>query len=416
MRRTSVAVLLLLLSCGEDHRPPADLALLDKFADRVEMESMRAAWQGTKPKPFGVRPLLDLTEREIAALGEDLHDPQQKQCLQAIGDIAVHMQSESDPRVVAAMAQIASLRDETSMRRLIAARAPHFEALQRHRGYDVATVARLENEVRRALGTTTGAPALDPRIGNRFDAAHCLQRASFVFEWLGLPRNPTALQMRVETHNAFANFAFYPIAPPVEQGITVNPGAGIDAHWPAFHEYGHAALSLLAEPNPACRTFRRPICHAVSEGCAKAAERLFYSEEWLRTQGVPQDEIGALRDYERQSERMRMHSILDDIELERALYRDPRYAPRDPQWTQKRHLAFEPLARTDYLLARCAQAAIYRRLRKLPGGLLGDPARKVLRDDVFRGASGLRFEQWFRKATGEEPNCAAWLHDVADVQ
>jgi hypothetical protein len=91
--------------------------------------------------------------------------------------------------------------------------------------------------------------------------------------------------------------------------------------------------------------------------------------------------------------------------------------PKDfPAWALKRHLAFEPLARVDYLLARCAQAAVYRRLRELPGGLLGEPARRVLREEVFRNASGSRYEDWFRRATGTEPNCTAWLQDVARAQ
>ena len=113
----------------------------------------------------------------------------------------------------------------------------------------------------------------------------------------------------------------------------------------------------------------------------------------------------------------RMRGILEDLELERALYRDPDgeafQAGGDLAWALKRDLVFEPLARMDYLLARCAQAAVYRRLRQLPGGLLGEPARRLLRDEVFRGASALQFEEWFRRAAGTEPSCDAWLQDVA---
>jgi hypothetical protein len=116
-----------------------------------------------------------------------------------------------------------------------------------------------------------------------------------------------------------------------------------------------------------------------------------------------------------------MRSILDDIELERVLYRNPRSAVRRgnepfPAWSLKRHLAYEPLARADYLLARCAQAALYRKLRAMPGGLLGDEARRFVREQAFRGASELRFEEWFQKITGQAPNCAAWLHDVAKIE
>ena len=79
-------------------------------------------------------------------------------------------------------------------------------------------------------------------------------------------------------------------------------------------------------------------------------------------------------------------------------------------------LAFEPLGRFDYLLARCAQAAIYRRLRALPGGLLGEEARRVLRDDVLVPAAGSGLEEWWRRAAGARPGCEAWLEDVAGLQ
>jgi hypothetical protein len=449
---------------------------------------MIAAWRSaTEPhnvagKAFGILPLQLLTDDEVTELNSRLNDPQQQRCLSAIHSLAVRMQSESDRRVARALAGIGPLRqqipdlsqmftDEPSMtrrkerwfsqaqvatklapllRRLASARKAwarqrsrleYLELMKRHRGYDPAIVQNLENDVRRALGsqdipkTVPWAfefidPSLSGRLAKRFDAAHCLDRASFVFEYLGLPANPPALQVRDAKQAAFSSFAFYPIDPPVEQGITVRPGAGIAPHWSAFHEFGHAAMSLLVTPG-SCRTFRHPVSTAVSESCAKITERLFYSEEWLQSQGVPSGEIESLREWERQSELMRMRSILADIELERALYRDPggdvmreyissqrRTAgvemPKEfPSWALKRHLAFEPLARVDYLLARCGQAAVYRRLRELPGGLLGAPARQLLRDQVFRDASASRFEDWFRRAAGSEPNCSAWLQDVA---
>ena len=89
--------------------------------------------------------------------------------------------------------------------------------------------------------------------------------------------------------------------------------------------------------------------------------------------------------------------------------------PDTPWWAVEKNLAFEPLGRFDYLLARCAQAAIYRRLRALPGGLLGEEARRVLRDDVLAPAAGTRFEEWFERAAGTPPDCTAWLEDVAGL-
>jgi hypothetical protein len=498
MRLTPLVGLLLVLSCPSATTPdlppgPEDpkknLAQLDAFADRVQREAMLWAWtsateshSSATPKPFGVLPLLLLTDAEVSALNARLSDSRQQRCLQAIHSLAVRMQSETDPGVVSALAGIAPLRqripdlgrmftDEGNMtrrkerwlaqasvatrlapllRQLASARKQwawqrsrlgYLELMQQHRGYDPVIVQKLENEVRRALGSHDTPlrppwafeyidPSLSERMSKRFDEAHCLERASLFFLLLGLPANPPALQVRVAEHNAFSSFAFYPIDPPSDQRITVRPGAGIVPHWSAFHEFGHAAMSLLTEPG-SCSTFRHPVSPAVSESCAKIAERLFYSEEWLRSQGVPPSEIALLREWERQSELMRMRSILADMELERAIYRDPRgnvmgeyvaierrtagvqMTTEFPSWALKRHLAFEPLARVDYLLARCGQAAVYRRLRQLPGGLLGAPARQLLRDEVFRNASGARFEDWFRKAAGAEPNCSTWLQDVA---
>jgi hypothetical protein len=470
--------------------PVKNLAQLDAFADRVQREATIATWRSATErsnvaaKSFGVLPLLLLTDSEVGALISRLNDPRQLQCLRAIHSLAVRMQSESDPGVRAAMSGITPLRqqipdlsemytDEADvtrrrerwyaqaaiatklaplLRQLASARKQwawhrshlgYLELMKQQRGYDPEVVARLQEEVRGALASQTVRkslpwefelidPSLSARMAKKFDEPHCLERASFVFEYLGLPAKPAALEVRDAKDAAFSKFAFYAIDPPTDQRITARPGAGIVPHWSAFHEFGHAAMSLMVVPE-SCRTFCRPVSAAVSEGCAKITERLFYSTEWLQSQGVAPGEIESLQKFERQSELMRMRSILSDIEFERALYREPgadlrsQYAsilnktagvqmPGDfPAWALKRHLAFEPLARVDYLLARCAQAAVYRRLRKLPGGLLGEPARQILREQVFRDTTGSRFEDWFRRAAGAKPDCSAWLQDVAGV-
>ncbi len=464
-RRGALVVALLLLYSCQQHESLPNFAQHDAFADKVQQEAMRAAWlsattdRDVKPRSFGMLPLMLLRDDEVRAMDAGLTSPEQKRCLAAIHALAARMQSESDPDVAAQLQLIVPLRRRESqasaaselaplVRRLLAARnrwarSGYLERMSKHRGYDPATAMRLERQVRDALRTVEGPlmkpwefeamdPALAARMETRFDAAHSLQRASFVFDYLGLPANPPALQVREAKRTEFGSFAFYPIDPPGEQGIVVREGPGIVPHWSAFHEYGHAAMALLTEPG-SCRTLRHPYSAAVSEGCAKVTERLFFAEEWLRQQGVPAEDVGAMKRWEVQSERMRMRSILADIEFERAAYANPdgdlpgQYsaiqrdtarvdAERDVDaWALKRNLAFEPLARTDYLLARCAQAAIYRRLRPLPGGLLGDAARKVAREEVFRGASGMSYEEWVKRATGEAPDCTAWLEDVADA-
>jgi len=428
--------------------PVANLAQLDAFADRVQTEALTAAWRAAtepaptpKPKPYGIKPLLLLTDAEVSGLGERLDDPRQTQCLQAVHSFAVRMQSESDFRVSRALTAIADLREQRAeddlapvaqelaplLRQLVSARnrwarqrsrLPYLELMKVHRGYAPQVAEGLEKEVRRAL------PDDVPKVvrgdvdllARRFDEAHCLERASSVFVILGLPANPPALQIREATRTAFSPYAFYGIDPPAVQGVTVRPGAGAVPHQSVMHELGHAAMSLLAVPS-SCRTMRRPVSAAVSEGCARIAERLFHSEEWLRSQDVPVAEIEALQKWERERDVARMRGILADLELERALYRDPDgeafQAGGDLAWALKRDLVFEPLARMDYLLARCAQAAVYRRLRQLPGGLLGGPARRLLRDQVFSGATAMQFEEWFRRAAVTGPSCDAWLQDVA---
>ena len=67
----------------------------------------------------------------------------------------------------------------------------------------------------------------------------------------------------------------------------------------------------------------------------------------------------------------------------------------------------------DYLLARCAQAAIYRRLRAQPGGLLGEASSRLLREEILPAAAGATYEDWFEAAAGEPPSCRAWIEDVA---
>jgi hypothetical protein len=465
--------------------PAQNLRQLDTFAERVQRESILAAWRSAtegvavEPKPFGVVPLLLLTDAEVAGLERRLQEAESRRCLGAVHAFAMRMQSESDPRVARERAAVNLLRarlpdlsqvstDEGDLlirreqwlaqasiarelaprlRTLIEARnqwatrrmgvpTSYLELMRRYRGYDPVVAGRLEQDVREALHLARERsrrpweferidPQLAQRMAERFDAAHCMERASSVFAWLGL-----SPERSMEVRKAKdGSFAAYPLEPPVRLAVTITPGAGITAHWSALHEFGHAAMSLLATSS-SCRTSRRAVSPAVSESCAKISERLFFAPEWLATQGVPAAEVARLQSWEVQSEGMRMRSILADLEMERVLYRDPRAnvmnayiriqreqagveTPGDvPAWALKRHLAYEPLARADYLLARCAQAAVYRRLRALPGGLLGSAARAVLRDEVYAGATGMQYEEWFRRATGKNPTCEDWIASI----
>jgi hypothetical protein len=222
------------------------------------------------------------------------------------------------------------------------------------------------------------------------------------------------------------------VDPPSDFRVAISPSAGAFPHWASLHEFGHAAQGLLA-PAEGARLLRRTACDAVSEACGKLAERLVFSPEWLERQGVPEADRAALQEWERRSERARMRGILADTAFEERLYADPtgdldaactevqarlagvRVSWEMPGWTVERTLLLEPLGRFDYLLARCAQAAVYRRLRALPGGLLGEEAGRVLQEEVLAPAAGATFADWFRRAAGREPDCSAWIEDVAGL-
>ena len=487
-----------LLSCAESTLPPgpedpaANLSQLDRFADRVQSDGLKEAWRravepGSIPRSgsIGVRPLLMLTDAEVSTLRSSLKDPEDLRCLQAIHSISLRAQSDSDPRIAGLLNDIVRIRsqavdssqamteepDETSRKDEWYSRADvasklepllrniasirnqwawnrshrsYLSLMEEHRGCDAGTAARLYKQVSLSLASVPKLPrppwefeSMDPalavRTAGRFDAARLPERAAQVLSLLGLPANHSSLQVQQPADVSFSGFAFYPVDPPGDVRITLQPGAGIIPHWSAFHEFGHAAMALLT-PGNSCKTLRRPFSMAVSEGCAKVAERMFFSPEWLKLQAVPESEISALKKWERQSELMRMRSILADLEFEQAFYRAPEgellsefiriqrstagiEVPHDfPSWTLKRHLAFEPLARMDYLLARCAQAAVYHRLRALPGGLLGVEAQQVMKEAVFAGSTGLSFEEWFRRAVGSEPDCTAWLEDYGFIE
>lgn len=321
----------------------------------------------------------------------------------------------------------------------------HF--MRTRRGYQVATAERLRRRLegalseleRRPLRTPWDAegddPALARRLAGILDAEGCLDRGREFLESVGLPREPASLTVALAAEDApFWPYAHYPVDPPDDVRILLAPGAGIYPHWSTMHEFGHAAQALLA-PGSEWRLLRRPGSPAVSESAAKLAERLVYAPEWLRRQGAPEEVSQRMAAWERASEIGRMGNFLALTHLEEELYADPQgnldtaYAreqarlagvdiPFDvPAWALDRGLVFDPFESWDYVLARCAQAQIFRRLRGLPGGLLGEQARRVLREEALIPAAGERFEAWVGRATGGETiDCAAWLEDVADLE
>jgi hypothetical protein len=253
--------------------PARNLAQYDAFADRVQSEGLTAAWRqateehsDARPAPFGVMPLLLLEDAEVVALNDRLTTHEQSRCLEAIHSNALRMQSESDGRVASALSRIGALRAQMPdlgarfttesdldvrrelwlsqapianamaplVRQVVAARtrwaqrrshSGYLALMRQHRGYDPDVVARLTNEVRVTLRKRRVQniqpwefelidPDLATRMAERFDSAHCLERASFVLVHLGLPASSPALHVRDAKQTSFASFAFYPIRPP----------------------------------------------------------------------------------------------------------------------------------------------------------------------------------------------------------
>jgi hypothetical protein len=270
-------------------------------------------------------------------------------------------------------------------------------------------------------------PSLAARLAEALPAKLAIERGERVSAWLGAA--PTALTAGPDL-TGFSSNASFPIDPPSDVRVRIAPAAGLAGDWRVFHELGHAAQARLA-PAEATPLQQRCRSGAVSEAAAKLAERLAWSPEWLRSVGVSEDDIALVGDWEALSERARGRRILADAAFERVLHEHPGAAldamhrsaweriagllspPEVSAWAAQRSFSHDPGERMDYLFARCAQAAIYRRLRAQPGGLLGTEASRLLREEILPSAAGATYEDWFRLSTGENPNCAAWLQDVA---
>jgi len=332
----------------------------------------------------------------------------------------------------------------TKARRRWARRAGHdsaLTALVEVNGPAKQTALALRDQLTTALEPASGAPLLDPWNSESFDfglaarlarllpADVVLERSAQVSAWLGAA--PTELTAGPDL-TGFSSNASYPIDPPIDVRVRVAPAAGLAGAWRVFHELGHAAQARLAPP-AAPPMLQRCRSGAVSEGAAKLAERLAWSPEWLRSVGVAEADLERVAEWEAISERARGRRILADAEFEELLHEQPdaaldaihrstwasiaglRSPPEASAWAAQRSLSHAPGERLDYLYARCAQAAIYRRLRALPGGLLGAESSRLLREQVLPAAAGATYEEWFQLSAGEPPNCDAWLQDVAHL-
>lgn len=496
-----IVICALQVRCGDNPLPPGpsnaeeNLRLYDRFLERMEREYLLASWRRsvdphdcTAPRPFGVMPVLLLSESELTALSQKLRDPEEQHVLNLILDRAVKAQSMSIPgaskflnqlleqyrtsdrwdiesmgipmepdsgrrreawlrafrnagRIEPLLLNLASAREEWALER----NGDGFlNVMRRHRGYEPATAERLLRQLRSALQSSplaqrdpwdveAGSPELMKRLAAKLDAQGSVERATGFLMFCGLPAHPPQWTLLPPVTSDFSSFATFIIDPGKDVRVLATPAAGLQAQWRILHEVGHVAQALLVPP-ARFLALRRTASGAVAEGCAKIAERLAYSPEWLSVHGVDPADIAAIKEWERASELARMRGIIADVDFEVEFYRDPtselqpkflriqrtvcglNYPPEIPAWATQRSLAFEPLARMDYLLARCAQAAIYRRLRSQPGGLLGAASAQIVRTDVMNAASGRTFEEWYRRAAGEEADCTAWLEDVAQLR
>lgn len=183
--------------------------------------------------------------------------------------------------------QLASARKQWAWQR---SELAYLELMKRHRGYDPEVTEDLENEVRRALESHDIPkslpwefelidPSLSARMARKFDEAHCLDRVSFVFVYLGLPANPAALQVSDAKQIAFSSFAFYPIDPPADQRITVLPAPESCRTGPPFTSLGTRQCRCWW-----CRHRVAPLAVPYRQPFQRAAQRL-QNDGFIRMNG-----------------------------------------------------------------------------------------------------------------------------------
>lgn len=135
------------------------------------------------------------------------------------------------------------------------------------------------------------------RLRTYLDEERLLDRGRDFLSMLNLPESPQELTINAGMRGDFSQYATFAIDPPNDVRMALLQEAGIAAHWRTLHEFGHAAQALLA-PSTGPLVLRRILCPAVSEGCAKAAERFVYAPEWLEANHVPRAEIDSLLNWE----------------------------------------------------------------------------------------------------------------------
>ena len=308
-------------------------------------------------------------------------------------------------------------------------------------GLDEETRSRLTREVAAALRANEGAPletpwnleAENPALAR--ELTPLLPAARIQDEALSLLHELGADAVAWHAgHDAtgYSTHATWAVDPPDDVRVLVSPEDGLAGAWRVLHEAGHATQAALA-PRDAPPLLQRTRSRAVAEGAAKLLERLAFAPEWLRPLGASDEQLAALAKWEARSERGRARRILGDAAFEELLHESPEGAldamhraswaefgllsPHEvPAWAAERSLSHAPGSRIGYLLGRCVQAAVYRRLRAQPGGLLGEESLRLLREEILPSAAGSSYEEWFEIATGEPPSCEAWLEDVAWVR
>lgn len=319
--------------------------------------------------------------------------------------------------------------------------ADALEAFRSVDGVEPGTRERLRGQVAEALRVPEGSPleppwnleAADPALARRLwgTLAAVPVELDVLATMAGVGAAAPRWRRSFETGGR-ATHATWAVDPPEDVRVVVELEDGLAGAWRLFHEAGHAAQVRRAPPR-ASPMLQRVRSQAVAEGAAKLFERLAFSPEWLATFGVSEADREAVADWEAVSERGRARRILADTEFEELLHDAPGGAldamhrsawaahgllsPAElPAWALERSLTRRPGERLDYLLARCAQAAIFRRLRALPGGLFGSEARALLSGEILPAAAGASYEDWFEAATGAPPSCEAWLEDVARLR
>lgn len=207
-----------------------------------------------------------------------------------------------------------------------------------------------------------------------------------------------------------------------------------------LHEAGHAAYDVSIDYHLPY-VLRRPAHTFVTEAIAILCGRLTRNPVWLAAVAmIPQGNIAGIEDGLARSSAVQSilfaRWVLVMSHFERALYADPeaeldevwwklvkRFQDVTPgneevhgAWAAKIHVAVAPVYYHNYLLGEMLASQLETVVEQRFGGLVGNKeAGDLLKDELFRLGSSLRWDRLIEQATGKPLSPRAFAAQVAAV-